>query len=97
MNQGEMDGALAEVASVRETADRLANADAPEDADQIRVLAGLIRQLAEQVERLFGESYQRAASGGVGTEQPAAAEETSEANATNAKEHVADAADARTH
>lgn len=45
-------GALSEVAKVRETAEKLANGDYPEQADHIRVLAGLIGQLAEQVERL---------------------------------------------
>jgi hypothetical protein len=45
-------GALAEVAKVRDTAERLANGDYPEQADHVRVLAGLIGQLAEQVERM---------------------------------------------
>ena len=45
-------GALAEVAKVRDTAEKLANGDYPEQADHIRVLAGLIGQLAEQVERM---------------------------------------------
>jgi hypothetical protein len=45
-------GAMAEVAKVRETAQRLADGDYPEEADHIRVLAGMIGQLAEQVERL---------------------------------------------
>jgi hypothetical protein len=44
--------ALAEIRKVRETAERLANGDYPADADHIRVLAGMIHQLAEQVERL---------------------------------------------
>jgi hypothetical protein len=48
-------GALAEVAKVRDTAEKLANGDYPEQADHIRVLAGLIGQLAEQVERLVPE------------------------------------------
>jgi hypothetical protein len=43
---------LAEVASVKETAERLANGETPEEADQVRVLAGLVHQLAEQVEKL---------------------------------------------
>lgn len=37
-------GALAEVAKVRDTAERLANGDYPEQADHVRVLAGLIGQ-----------------------------------------------------
>lgn len=41
-----------EARKTKETADRLANGDYPEDADHIRVLAGMVRQLAEQVERL---------------------------------------------
>ena len=55
MNIGNEAGALAEVTKVKETAARLAEGDYPEEADHIRVLAGMIRQLAEQVERLAGE------------------------------------------
>ena len=44
--------ALAEVTRVKETAERLANGEAAAGADQIRVLAGLIHQLATQVERM---------------------------------------------
>jgi hypothetical protein len=44
--------ALTEVAKVKETAERLAKGQAAAGADQIRVLAGLIHQLAEQVERM---------------------------------------------
>jgi hypothetical protein len=44
--------ALAEVTKVKETAERLANGEAAAGGDQIRVLAGLIHQLAEQVERM---------------------------------------------
>lgn len=44
--------ALAEVRKVKETAERLAKGEAAIEADQIRVLAGLIHQLAEQVERM---------------------------------------------
>jgi cytochrome c556 len=43
---------MAEVTKVKETAERMANGDYPADADQTRALAGLIHQLAEQVERL---------------------------------------------
>jgi hypothetical protein len=50
--------ALAEVAKVRETAERLANGESPAEADHVRMLAGLIHQLAEQVERL-GEATTR--------------------------------------
>jgi hypothetical protein len=45
--------ALAEVTKVKETAERLANGEAAAEADQIRVLAGLIHQLAAQVERMI--------------------------------------------
>lgn len=89
----EMEAALAEVASVRETADRVANGDAPEDADQIRVLAGLIRQLAEQVERLSGQESQKATE--AAGSQDFGSEEVPEANATEAKNHIADAAGPR--
>jgi anti-sigma28 factor (negative regulator of flagellin synthesis) len=50
--RNDLDAALAEIRKVRETAERLANGDYPTDANHIRVLAGMIRQLAEQVERL---------------------------------------------
>jgi hypothetical protein len=92
----ETEGALAEVASVKDTADRLANGDYTEDADHIRVLAGLIRQLAEQVERLSDKESQK---GRDVSESDADSETDSErvpeANATEAKEHVADAAGPR--
>jgi hypothetical protein len=44
--------ALLEVAKVKETAERVANGDSSTDVDQIRVVAGLVHQLAEQTERL---------------------------------------------
>jgi len=37
---------------VKETAERLANGEAPDGVDQVRILAGLVFQLAEQIERL---------------------------------------------
>ena len=49
---GTMQGAIAEVRKVRDTADKLAGGDYPGEADHTRVLAGMIRQLAEQIERL---------------------------------------------
>jgi hypothetical protein len=97
MTQQQVQGALTEVASVRETADRLANGDTPDGADQIRVLAGLVRQLAEQVERLFDEVGRGEPSDEVGTQEPATNEPASGADAVDAQQHVADAADARTH
>ena len=48
-----IDPIVAEVRRTKETADRLANGDSPKgDADEVRVLAGLVHQVAEQVERL---------------------------------------------
>jgi hypothetical protein len=44
---------LAEVRKTKETADRMANGESPKPgADDIRVLAGMVHQVAEQVERL---------------------------------------------
>jgi hypothetical protein len=44
---------LAEVRSTKETADRMANGESPKGgADDLRVLAGMVHQVAEQVERL---------------------------------------------
>jgi hypothetical protein len=54
--QNDPEAALAEIRKVRETAERLANGDYPTDADHVRVLAGMIHQLAEQVERLASAS-----------------------------------------
>jgi hypothetical protein len=43
----------AEARKTKETAERMANGDGPpREADDIRVLAGMVHQLAEQVERL---------------------------------------------
>ena len=48
-----IDSIVAEVRKTKETADRMANGDSPKgDADEVRVLAGLVHQVAEQVERL---------------------------------------------
>ena len=49
-------GSSAEVTDVRETAGRLANGESVGGADPIRVLAGLVQQLATQVERVAGSS-----------------------------------------
>jgi hypothetical protein len=44
---------VAEARKTRETAERMANGDGPPaEADDIRVLAGMVHQIAEQVERL---------------------------------------------
>jgi hypothetical protein len=48
----ELEAALLEVTKVKETAERVANGDASPDADQVRVVAGLVHQLAEQTERM---------------------------------------------
>ncbi|MEA2580064.1 MAG: hypothetical protein QOE83_956 [Actinomycetota bacterium] len=42
----------AEARKVAETADRIANGGTPEEADSERVVAGMIRQLADQIDRL---------------------------------------------
>jgi hypothetical protein len=48
-----LEAILAEVRSTKETAERMANGESPkEGADEIRVLAGLVHQMSEQVERL---------------------------------------------
>lgn len=56
MAENVMDGVNAIVAEARktkETAERMANGDGPPgEADDIRVLAGMVHQVAEQVERL---------------------------------------------
>lgn len=51
----DLDAILAEVRTTKDTADRVANGESTDEADDVRVLAGLIRQLAEQVERLVEE------------------------------------------
>jgi hypothetical protein len=43
-----------EAAKTKETADRMANGESTDDKDDIRVLAGMVKQVAEQVERLAG-------------------------------------------
>ena len=58
--------ALAEIKKVSESAERLAKGDSAEEADHVRVLAGLIHQLAEHTERLFRAS--------TGTPVPASAD-----------------------
>ncbi len=48
----DIEDALIQITKVKETADHLAKDDAPQGADRFRVLAGLVHQLAEQMERL---------------------------------------------
>ena len=65
----EWNSALAEVRRTKETAERVANGDAEEGADQIRVLAGMIHQLAEQVERLAAGGLTQVSSSRPGDER----------------------------
>jgi hypothetical protein len=49
------DAIIVEARKTKETAERIANGEGPPgEADDIRVLAGMIHQVAEQVERLAG-------------------------------------------
>ena len=72
MSDNEMQ-ALLEIRKTKETASRLANGEYPEDADHVRVLAGMIHGIStifrdrEQVERLAGVgrlAYSQNATGG---------------------------------
>ena len=48
-----VDAILVEARKTKETAERMANGEGPPgEADDIRVLAGMVHQVAEQVERL---------------------------------------------
>ena len=50
-----VDAIIAEARKTKETAERMANGEGPpSEADDIRVLAGMVHQVAEQVERLAG-------------------------------------------
>jgi hypothetical protein len=51
--ENDLEAALLEVTKVKETAERVANGDSSSDADQVRVVAGLVHQLAEQTERIL--------------------------------------------
>jgi hypothetical protein len=53
VESGNLDAIRLEVRKVKETAERMANGDYPEEADQLRSVAGLVHQLAEQTERLI--------------------------------------------
>jgi hypothetical protein len=51
----DVDAIIAEARKTKETAERMANGEGPPgEADDIRVLAGMVHQIAEQVERLAG-------------------------------------------
>jgi hypothetical protein len=58
MTERQLEGAeaiLVEARKTKETAERMANGEGPPgEADDIRVLAGMVHQVAEQVERLAG-------------------------------------------
>jgi hypothetical protein len=49
---GNLDAIRLEIRKVKETAERMANGDYPEEADHLRSVAGLVHHLAEQTERL---------------------------------------------
>ena len=50
-----VDAIIVEARKTKETAERMANGEGPPgEADDIRVLAGMVHQVAEQVERLAG-------------------------------------------
>jgi hypothetical protein len=54
MTEG-VEAIIAEARKTKETAERMANGEGPPgEADDIRVLAGRVHQIAEQVERLAG-------------------------------------------
>lgn len=69
----------AEARATWETADRLARGERQEGADEIRVLAGMIAKLAEQVYRVAGGSTLATAASSAGPEAgtPAGAEDVS--------------------
>jgi hypothetical protein len=48
----ELQAIVAETRKTRDTADRMANGEHPDEADEVRVLAGMVRQVADQIERL---------------------------------------------
>jgi hypothetical protein len=58
MTERQLEGAeaiLVEARKTKETAERMANGEGPPgEADDVRVLAGMVHQVAEQVERLAG-------------------------------------------
>lgn len=88
----EAEGVRAEARKTKETAERLANGDYPEGADHIRVLAGMISQLAEQVERLAAPGSNEPRND---REAPAPAEGELEEEDRTPEEAPADPADDR--
>lgn len=53
VESGNLDAVRLEIRKVKETAERMANGDYPDEADHLRSIAGLVHQLAEQTERLI--------------------------------------------
>jgi hypothetical protein len=60
----ELEAIALEARKTRDTADRIANGEQPQEADDVRVLAGMIRQVADQVERLTALLDGSGSSGG---------------------------------
>ena len=52
LESNNLDAVRLEIRKIKETAERMANGDYPEEADQLRSVAGLVHHLAEQTERL---------------------------------------------
>lgn len=75
MSTTETQAAIDEVRKRRDTAARLANGESTEDADHIRVLAGMIQKLAEQVERLAGDGRIESSARGTSQVEEAVVEE----------------------
>jgi hypothetical protein len=65
-NGADVDAALAEIAKVKETAEHMARDDSPPGADGFRVIAGLVHQLAEQLERIVAAGHQPPIPGDAG-------------------------------
>jgi len=53
VESGNVDAVRLEIRKIKETAERMANGNYPEEADQLRSVAGLVHHLAEQTERLI--------------------------------------------
>jgi hypothetical protein len=52
VTDADLEAVLLEIRKVKETAERMANGDYPDEADHVRSIAGLVHHLAEQTERL---------------------------------------------
>jgi hypothetical protein len=53
VESGNLDAVRLEVRKVKETAERMAHGDYPDEADHLRSIAGLVSHLADQTERLI--------------------------------------------